>query len=290
MDWQDHTWSRNPFNRPPIQTSGWISMPDQLTCPNPTGSTAVQGQTWGAQGAFNIFACPSQPFNHQVVDRGNLILNVLQGLPTIDMPRGNPFWDGVAHPECMDSSSTLGQGCTYTIGSFPPGNLILGRSDYVAVVGAFIDNTFTEPPLTPGLAAKYRSLFNYHANARLANVPDGTSNTLLLSEYAGQIIRDDATPQLSGWRACSWACNGLSVVFGTCPNPNNDAKLPGGQCDFSAADSTLGGGATIGGWHGQMFNVAFADGSVRPLRLDIDKSLLLSLAGSADGDVVSVDY
>jgi prepilin-type N-terminal cleavage/methylation domain-containing protein/prepilin-type processing-associated H-X9-DG protein len=286
MTWSDHSWARNPFNRPPIVTSGYVPAPDPLSCPNPTGATNVADQTWGGQGNFSVFRCASQPFDHSSVNQGSVINHVLDGLPGIDMPKGNPFSNpALGVPECADTN-TSGPGCRVVASSYPPGEYILGRSDYVAVIGAFTDSSFTKLPQTPDFAKKYQGLFNYKVHIGLSNVPDGASNTLLFSEYSGKMVATSPQTQLHGWVAGSWAMNGISSVYGVCPNPNNNA-VQGGYC---SNENDLGGGFTLGGWHRGRFNVAFADGSVRLIRTDIDRMLLLSLTGYNDGDFVPPDF
>jgi prepilin-type N-terminal cleavage/methylation domain-containing protein/prepilin-type processing-associated H-X9-DG protein len=293
MNWQRHNWWRNPFNRPPAMTTGFVPPANPLTCPNPTGSTNVPGQTWGAEGYFRVFACPSHPFDHSDPNQGTVILTFLQGIPTIDMPRGNPYsYNGSPFPTCSDANADpAGQGCTQPIASSMPGAHVVGRSDYVAVLGAFIDGSFpNDPPLDESFARKYQSLFNYNVDASLARVPDGTSNTLLFGEFCGvyQTIPQANIPALNGWSNATWATSGLSVAFGTCPDPSNNIHVPGGRgCDFSGYGGGLGSGIAFGGWHEGRFNVAFADGSVHALRLGLDQMLLFSLAGYHDGDPVT---
>jgi prepilin-type processing-associated H-X9-DG protein len=175
---------------------------------------------------------------------------------------------------------------------------VLGRSDYVAVGGLFVDANTTNPPFSPTLAKKYRSLFAYNSNASLGRVPDGTSNTIFISEFTGTFITGQPQPQLNGWNSSSWVCGGdLSIAFGTCPDPNNAAVFNSlgnavatgnsGSCVFDkTSGGGLGGGATLGGWHNGFFQVAFADGSVRVLKVGIDVNLLTSLAGFNDGDII----
>jgi prepilin-type processing-associated H-X9-DG protein len=79
--------------------------------------------------------------------------------------------------------------------------------------------------------------------------------------------------------------NAVPVFLGTCPS-----SKPGNNCNFSPQAGGLGSGATLGGWHAGFFQVAFADGSVRVLKLGLDQSLLLSLAGYNDGDPIVVDF
>jgi prepilin-type processing-associated H-X9-DG protein len=290
MSWKYHCWIGNPFNRPPQQTTGFVPPPDPLSCPNPTGRTNVPGQTWGGQGNFKVFACPSQPFDRSQVSAGNVVTNYLHGLPGgVDMPRGNPYWYG-ALPQCVDSNTTWPSlGCTIALPTYAPGNYVLGACDYAAVLGAFHDASFTDPPMPPEFVAKYRSLFNYKVYASLDRVPDGASNTIMLAEFAGLMHQGDPDgPQYDGWIHGGWASNAVSVAFGTCPDPNN-AGAPPYHCDFSPEAGGLGSGLTLGGWHQGTFQVAFADGSVRRLRLGLPKMLLFALAGFADGEDAPFD-
>jgi prepilin-type N-terminal cleavage/methylation domain-containing protein/prepilin-type processing-associated H-X9-DG protein len=294
MTWENHTWNYNPFNLPPVNSSTYVPAPDPLSCPNPTGRTNLSGQTWGAEGSFRVFGCPSHPAQYSENNQGRANLVILCGRPTIDMPRGNPYASNPSYsPLCGDDPP--GSGCEQSVRAYLPATYVIGRSDYVAVVGAFNDIHF-EPPMTEAFATKYRSLFNWPVRASLANVPDGTSNTLMFSEFCGSYVAEfigqtSASPQLKGWITSSWAANGVSVGFGTCPDPNNAVQgFPGdvtAPCNYGETGARLGSGSTLGGWHHGLFNVAFADGSVRPLRIGLDKTILFSLAGFNDGDPVN---
>jgi prepilin-type N-terminal cleavage/methylation domain-containing protein len=296
MTWVSHGWWRNPFNRPPLGSTGFIPPPNPLGCPNPTGSTNIPGQTWGSQGNFKVFACPSQPFDHAATTNGSCVIGADSGIPLIDIPHGNGFWnpaDGV--PQCIETNSvynppTSGTGCDVISTSYSPGSYIIGRADYVAVRGLYADAFPTNPPFTPQYGKKYHGLFSWPETGHLGRVPDGTSNTLLLSEFCGAYSTGDTSqPQLNGWFAASWLCNAVTVAYGTCPDPNNSTAT-GGQCAFSADAGGLGSGFTLGGWHSGFFLVAFADGSVKPLRLGLDQNLLVSLAGYNDGDVINTNF
>jgi prepilin-type N-terminal cleavage/methylation domain-containing protein/prepilin-type processing-associated H-X9-DG protein len=306
MNYKSHTAVKNPFNRPPNATNSgvFIPPPDQLTCPNPSGSTNVSGQTWGAQGNFKVFTCPSQPFDHSP-SAGSMFLLFMAGLPTIDLPKGNPFYSIGAgtrqfpYSNCFDTNSLAsGTACLLTSTSFSPGSYTNGKMDYVAVQGLFIDANATNPPFTPTLAKKYHGLFNYNVNASLSRVPDGTSNTIFISEFTGLYGTGASQPQLNGWNPSTWICGGsMSIIFGTCPDPNNAQVLnslgnivatgTAGNCVFDkSSGGGLGSGITLGGWHNGFFQVAFADGSVRVLKVGIDINLLTSLAGFNDGDII----
>jgi prepilin-type N-terminal cleavage/methylation domain-containing protein/prepilin-type processing-associated H-X9-DG protein len=302
MTWENHTWNRNPFNLPAPLTSfasDYVPVPDPLSCPNPTGKTGVPGQIWGGQGRIKTLECPSHAADHTPDGRGRMQVMQVWGRPTVDMPRGNPF--ASENPTgCSDDPPGLG--CTEAVKTLAPTTYVVGRSDYVAVVGAFNNLSNISVRITPEVAIKYRSLFNWPLRASLANVPDGTSNTLLFAEFCGAYVANypptgnPPPPQSEGWQTTSWASNGVSVASGTCPDPNNAQSTIGSDwtynCNYGAETGAgLGSGATLGSWHPGLFNVAFADGSVRPLRLGLSQSILFSLAGYHDGDLISAsDY
>jgi len=289
MDWLHVVWSRNPFNRPPLASMGFVPPPNPLACPNPSGSTNISTQTWGGQGNFKPFACPSQPFDHLSTNTGSVITVSLIGMPTLDIPNGNPFRFGAAVgvSQCAETNSLAsGTACTVAGSSYAPGSYVLGRCDYVAVAGLYIDGSVTTPPLfTPQYAQKYKGLFNWNSNASLGRVPDGTSNTLMYSEFCGAYASGDTSqPALNGWFTASWTCNAFSVAGGVCPNPNN------GGCSFDPSTGGLGSGLTLGGFHSGFFQVAFADGSVKPLNCTIDLNLLTSMGGYNDGDIINQNF
>jgi len=286
-------WYRNEFNRIP---SGPTTPPNQLSCPNPTGLTNIAGQTWGGQGNYKVFACPSQPFAHD--STSSCEVGAQAGYGGLDFP-------GTQSPEktyplasCMANSTVYPgagtPGCNVWGYSAAPGNFIIGRSDYVAVQGSFAD-TSAAVPLTYTDWARYRGLFNWNVNASIARVPDGTSNTLMVGEVTGQnfSLSDPfigAPPPYDGWVTGGWAANPYSVWFGTCPDQGQSLQAGLGNCDYDPGDLSLGGSYyTFGGWHNGQWQAAFADGSVRLLKCNLGSTnfqLLVSLAGFNDGDVI----
>jgi hypothetical protein len=213
----------------------------------------------------------------------------------VDIPLGNPFKNPAAFvTSCVETNSVAtGTACKAFGTSYSPGSYVMGRADYVAVGGLFADGQATNPPYTATYAKKYYSLWNWNVNASLGRVPDGTSNTLMYSEFCGGFQTGfTKQPQLNGWVPAGWTCNAVSVAFGTCPDPNNaqDANGDGGSCAFQASAAGLGSGTVLGGWHSGFWQVAFADGSVKPLKLGLDQNLLTSLAGFNDGDIINTNF
>jgi hypothetical protein len=111
---------RSPFNRTP--SNGALTTPrDQSLCPNPTGTTGIPGQIWGAQGNYKVFQCPSQPFAPEA--DSNVAIVQQQGIPGIDMP-------GIKLVQGCSNTGPDGS-CNWFIGSSTPGCFQFGRCDLI---------------------------------------------------------------------------------------------------------------------------------------------------------------
>jgi len=314
----------NPFNRPQGPLATLATMPNQLTCPNPSGATNIAGQLWGCQGNYKVFICPSMPFAPE--DVYSVVAISAPGVPQYDFPcKGSPLLASASLPSCTPTAGTYtcagGATCTnYTpqavviSASSQPGNFVFGQSDYAAVAGAMAYVTY---PNGQADYLRYRGLYNHHVNSSLGRVPDGTANTLLISELSGGSLISQAgfmAPN-TGWAVNAWAGNPVNYVpnftfngatitvtpslFGPCPDPGNAITSTGGPtnttgagaCDYTTSGYGLGGSQLVamGGFHNGAFQVAMADASVRQLKTSIgstNPALLQSLVGFADGDAI----
>jgi prepilin-type N-terminal cleavage/methylation domain-containing protein/prepilin-type processing-associated H-X9-DG protein len=111
---------------------------------------------------------------------------------------------------------------------------------------------------------------------RIADITDGTTNTLMVSEkrlnlaFLGQKQPDDRRGYASGW--------GPETIRHTNRPPALDySNAVGGD-----------GGYLFGSSHTGRFNAAFADGSVRRLAYSIDPTLFKYLGNIRDGKVVNL--
>jgi hypothetical protein len=119
----------------------------------------------------------------------------------------------------------------------------------------------------------------------LANIPDGTSNTLMLGEKAL-----DLNLARSGQSDCNndegytdnW--DNDTVLYGDFA-PLRDANIAAGYCGQQEDDGTWSGSA-FGSAHPNGFLVAFADGSVHMLSFTINQQVLLDLSTIANGKVI----
>jgi prepilin-type N-terminal cleavage/methylation domain-containing protein/prepilin-type processing-associated H-X9-DG protein len=114
----------------------------------------------------------------------------------------------------------------------------------------------------------------YRHPTRLADITDGTSNTLLVADkrlnlaHLGQRQGDDDTGYTTGFDA--------DVIRRTDIPPARDYSAPSGD-----------GALRFGSSHPGTFNTAFADGSVRPLSYSINPDVFRYLGNKSDGQVIS---
>ncbi len=141
-----------------------------------------------------------------------------------------------------------------------------------------------QPPLTGGLIT--HALCDYAASnkegdgvvrqfnhVRIADITDGTSNTLMLGEkrlnlrYLGQKQSDDNQGYTVGWND--------DTVRKTHQQPAADYSADFGD-----------GGGLFGSSHPGRFNAVFADGSVHPISYTIDPTVFKLLGNRSDGQII----
>jgi prepilin-type N-terminal cleavage/methylation domain-containing protein len=140
---------------------------------------------------------------------------------------------------------------------------------------------------------------------RIADITDGTSNTLLLGE---KFVTIDNYTTANEWGDNSWWCHGNSWITTRCANqqprqdalasretqgvtaPNFRATGVNGRCGPWGIGPPANGGGYYDYWgsaHPAGFNAALADGSVRLITYNIPLNVLKALSDRADG--VAVD-
>jgi prepilin-type N-terminal cleavage/methylation domain-containing protein/prepilin-type processing-associated H-X9-DG protein len=152
-------------------------------------------------------------------------------------------------------------------------------SDYAGireVPQAMVDRGYVDP------RTNRDSVFMINSATRIADITDGTSNTVLYTEIAGR-------PQV--WRAgrpvpgelihgAPWASR--NVIWSTAP----DRGTPPWPCAINCTNQY-----EIYSFHTGGANAVFADGSVHFLKADIDIRILAALVTRAGEEVVSAgDY
>lgn len=144
----------------------------------------------------------------------------------------------------------------------------LGKTHYLGVSGYFGEIGWPSVDRLTGV-------FSVRSQTRIAQITDGTSNTLLFGQAPGTIGQSVFTvgDTYSGYAlANAWVGTGtLPVAFGL------DVSIRSGKPNPEARYETIW--SQYGSLHaGDTVQFAFADGSVRPLDKRIDKEVLIGLA------------
>jgi prepilin-type processing-associated H-X9-DG protein len=170
-----------------------------------------------------------------------------------------------------NADATFGWGIVYdSVFNIPGYGRELGRTNYVGVGGAF--------GLIPSGAqaytqwAPYTGIYYANSRTKIADITDGTSNTLAFGETLGGLHKDGTRDfELSwmgeGWRSAKW---GLAPIYGT----------TGTDYRFSQFQSTHPGGVV---------NFAWADGHVSGISRGADFNAFIYASGKADGQVLNAD-
>jgi prepilin-type N-terminal cleavage/methylation domain-containing protein/prepilin-type processing-associated H-X9-DG protein len=137
-------------------------------------------------------------------------------------------------------------------------------SDYAACSG----DTGTAP--TTGVFQLVNSN-HMQSVVRFADIPDGTSNTLMIGEKHIQLGRLN-DPIQDG------------VIFSGSENQTYHRRA--GPSNLLALDSAVAANNQFGSWHAGQCHFVFADGSVRGLRNSIPGPTLGLLANRKDGEVI----
>jgi prepilin-type N-terminal cleavage/methylation domain-containing protein/prepilin-type processing-associated H-X9-DG protein len=201
----------------------------------------------------------------------------VQACRTDPNPTHNPPHIGYATP--IRSYVCPSDGRFSTAQTTPTGN-VTAFSSYVGVGGSYTNR--------PGLPEG--GMFSRDPGVRLSDVADGTAQTLMLGERA-----PPDSLQAGRWYSGVYILEPFGGPDGTmcvnqiqsspfdfeCPNHGLAVFGPGrtdNPCDRFHFWSLHPGGS----------NFAFADGSVRFLRYDIDRSVLTALGTHSGGEIVTI--
>ena len=138
----------------------------------------------------------------------------------------------------------------------------------------------------PWAGSGSKGAMRQNGNTPIAELTDGTSNTILYSEAAGRdklcVGRQCTT--LTGVSTAIWADSDNRITV-TGSNPDGSANANG-----TAAMNVNNQSGDIYSFHNGGANVAFADGSVRFIRDSVPIAVLAALVTKGGGEVNNSDY
>jgi len=182
------------------------------------------------------------------------------------------------------NSSVVGTGFTFSASDPNRSNIAL--TNYLPSAGYHVFNPtcgcyggFPEQGYsgTDAAQTQYRGPFTYLSKTKLADISDGTSNTIAFGEYDPYIVvappfgHMTATAGIAG---ASWACGPIWTYW---PMTQKSA----------APNDTLDTYLSFGSQHSGVVNFAFCDGSVQSLKKDMNYTVYVILSGIQDGQIVT---
>jgi prepilin-type processing-associated H-X9-DG protein len=121
-----------------------------------------------------------------------------------------------------------------------------------------------------------RRMFGENSDCRVADVTDGTSNTIMLAEMTYDVYNGECNP----WAYRGWVQTGI--------DPGTSAINNWTWSTITPRTGQLGSWSRMGSWHTGGAQAAMADGSVRFFSESTDVTVLGRLAAMADGSTVNL--
>jgi prepilin-type N-terminal cleavage/methylation domain-containing protein len=244
------------FVAPPGTTNWWVAGPN-LNRPASTGSTTIPRppDRYGAEGEIKTMQCPSA--NDPKATVSTLLFS----------PQGN----GVQYT--FNNSLYTGAGFVF---SGAPGSIVLGKSHYVPMGGYPLFDAGDGQP------DRYKGVFGYTKNGtgtKIASIADGSSNTILIAEYANAYVDFGAGNVLTGPCANSWAGGFMYTYWQMGPVATDVTGYPGVPKSYSPW-------FRYSSRHSGQVLHAFGDGSVRGVSNNINYTTWIWMGGMQDGQVL----
>jgi prepilin-type N-terminal cleavage/methylation domain-containing protein/prepilin-type processing-associated H-X9-DG protein len=160
----------------------------------------------------------------------------------------------------------------------------IGRSNYVGCGGGYgrIAASDTTNSTAPNDWRPFFGIYYTSSQTTIAEIKDGTSNTVAFGEYVGTHNGTDPSIPI-GSREFVWSWMGagwMTARWGLAPVYSGNSRNQGTGRDYSWRQ--------MSSHHPGVVNFAFADGSVRPISRTADYNVFIYACGMADGRVL--DY
>ena len=218
---------------------------DQISCASPSsglwtdfGPMLPLTQYTEQTALFN-----AMNFSCNVYDWANTTINAV-GLSVLWCPSDA----GVSDPQQ--------QGYVFT--SFTPA-MPMRYSSYAGMAGTVFFSQFTSPG-----PQNQQGVFSAYVTRKIADITDGTSNTMMFNEHTRQ-IESSANGDQTGWHW--WTSGNYGDTISSTWFPINPQKKLPYTCNGISGSNTI---EAISSLHPGGANVAFCDGSVRFLKETID--------------------
>jgi prepilin-type processing-associated H-X9-DG protein len=130
-------------------------------------------------------------------------------------------------------------------------------------------------------AADYRGVLTYNSLTRLADIADGTSHTILVTEHAGRPTLWRAGQPVPGTYAVAAAWVAGTLILGQ--GSSYDGVTKPGPCAINCTNDR-----EVYSFHTGGANAVFADGSVHFLKADMGIRIFARLVTRAGGEVVTI--
>jgi prepilin-type N-terminal cleavage/methylation domain-containing protein/prepilin-type processing-associated H-X9-DG protein len=182
---------------------------------------------------------------------------------------------------------------------FAPGSSFAGplaRSHYVACYGnmpflgespAVLSRHLPGVDAVTGASFDSRGMFFRNSRTRIADIADGTSQTLAVSEKSGRNTMCSWVGAIPGAR---WASVNDVTSYGGVPANLAAAMTLGHACQQHPPSSGAGVAEDFSSQHLSGCNVLFADGSVHAVGQTVNMRVYPFTASMADGRALAIDF
>jgi prepilin-type N-terminal cleavage/methylation domain-containing protein/prepilin-type processing-associated H-X9-DG protein len=141
--------------------------------------------------------------------------------------------------------------------------------DFITSTNDFYCNCWSVAP------ANARTMFGENSTTRFADVSDGTSNTIALGETTLEVYNG----RTASWGYRGWVMTGIDLRYGI-----NDWSFTSSTGPITPRPGRLGSWGRAGSRHANGAQFCFADGSVRFVGQDTNRTTLTRLGYMADGN------
>jgi type II secretory pathway pseudopilin PulG len=237
----------------------------------------------------NLYFCPSRRPPTQQIGYRTWLIDYAAAAPTRSRGQWHEsdgsFDTAVAGEGCLKAHGFWGYASNWADSKFPSTSET-GGSDYRGFWGVIIRSSYHVKKFTGKSGNPFVTDLGFGSPVTMAKITDGTSKTAVISEkrlwtgfYSTLVWHDDR-----GW-SDGWDPDVMRSTF--CPPAPDTAEYVVGGTLVKPGSGI--DGMPFGSAHAGIFNMAFADASVRQLNYDIDIETFNRLGHRADGETIDME-